>query len=66
MKGGLLTETSAMTSLLTDLGTVGTSVLDTVSDVAGVIVAQPLLLLTVGFLFIGGVIGIFGRLLSRS
>ena len=63
----LLTETpSAMTSLLSDLGTVGTSVLDTVSDVAGVIVAQPLLLLTVGFLFIGGVIGIFGRLLSRS
>lgn len=61
-----MTETSAMTSLLTDLGTVGTSVLDTVSDVAGVIVAQPLLLLTVGFLFIGGVIGIFGRLLSRS
>ena len=49
MKGGLLTETpSAMTSLLSDLGTVGTSVLDTVSDVAGVIVAQPLLLLTVG------------------
>ena len=67
MKGGLLTETpSAMTSLLSDLGTVGTSVLDTVPDVAGVIVAQPLLLLTVGFLFIGGVIGIFGRLLSRS
>ena len=67
MKGGLLTETpTAMTSLLSDLGTVGTSVLDTVSDVAGVIVAQPLLLLTVGFLFIGGVIGIFGRLLSRS
>ena len=61
-----MTETSAMTSLLTDLGTVGTSVLDTVSDVAGVFVAQPLLLLTVGFLFIGGVIGIFGRLLSRS
>ncbi|MFQ8760651.1 MAG: hypothetical protein ACLSAF_15665 [Intestinimonas sp.] len=26
---------------------------------AGVIVARPLLLLTVGFLFIGGVIGIF-------
>ena len=58
--------TSTMTSLLTDLGTVGTSVLDTVSDVAGVIGAQPLLLLTVGFLFIGGVIGIFGRLLSRN
>lgn len=67
MKGGLLTETpSAMSALLTQLGTVATAVLDTVADVAGVIVAQPLLLLTVGFLFIGGVIGIFGRLLSRS
>ena len=67
LKGGLLTETpSAMSALLTQLGTVATAVLDTVADVAGVIVAQPLLLLTVGFLFIGGVIGIFGRLLSRS
>lgn len=58
--------TSAMSALLTQLGTVATEVLETVADVAGVIVAQPLLLLTVGFLFIGGVIGIFGRLLSRS
>ena len=67
MKGGLLTESpSAMSALLTQLGTVATAVLDTVADVAGVIVAHPLLLLTVGFLFIGGVIGIFGRLLSRS
>ena len=67
MKGGLLTEApSTMSALLTQLGTVATEVLDTVGDVAGVIVAQPLLLLTVGFLFIGGVIGIFGRLLSRS
>lgn len=55
-----------MSALLTQLGTVATEVLETVADVAGVIVAQPLLLLTVGFLFIGGVIGIFGRLLSRS
>ena len=67
MKGGLLTETpSAMSLLLTQLGVVANEVLDTVVDVAGVIVAQPLLLLTVGFLFVGGVIGIFGRLLSRS
>lgn len=57
---------STMSALLTQLGTVATAVLDTVADVSGVIVAQPLLLLTVGFLFIGGVIGIFGRLLSRS
>lgn len=55
-----------MSALLTQLGIVANEVLDTVVDVAGVIVAQPLLLLTVGFLFVGGVIGIFGRLLSRS
>lgn len=55
-----------MATLLADLGTVATNVLTFVADVCEVIVAQPLLLLTVGFLFIGGVIGIFGRLLSRN
>lgn len=59
-------EGSAMSSLLTDLGTVGTQVLTTVGDVSDAIVGDPLLLLTVGFLFIGGVIGIFGRMLSRG
>ena len=55
-----------MSTLLTDLGTVGTDVLEFVSNVCTTIVGQPLLLLTVGFLFIGGVVGIFGRLLSRG
>ena len=55
-----------MAELLTDLGTVATEVLAAVADVCTTIVDQPLLLLTVGFLFIGGVIGIFGRLLSRG
>ena len=55
-----------MATLLADLGTVATKVLDFVADVCSTIVGEPLLLLTVGFLFIGGVIGIFGRLLSRS
>lgn len=55
-----------MATLLTDLGTVATSVIDYVGNVCEVIVGQPLLLLTVGFLFIGGVVGIFGRLLSRN
>lgn len=55
-----------MATLLADLGLVGTKVLTVVGDVCDVIVDQPLLLLTVGFLFIGGVIGIFGRLLSRG
>ena len=55
-----------MATLLTDLGTVGTSVLEYVADICAVIVAQPLLLLTVGFLFIGGCVGVFGRFLSRG
>lgn len=55
-----------MADLLTKLGSVATETLSTVADVCTTIVGQPLLLLTVGFLFIGGVIGIFGRLLSRG
>ena len=55
-----------MSALLTDLGTVATSVITYVGTVCTTITSQPLLLLTVGFLFIGGVIGIFGRLLSRG
>ena len=55
-----------MSTLLTDLGTVATEVLDMIATVCSTIVGQPLLLLTVGFLFIGGVVGIFGRLLSRG
>lgn len=55
-----------MSALLTTLGEVATSVLSYIATVCTTIVGQPLLLLTVGFLFIGGVIGIFGRLLSRS
>ena len=55
-----------MGTLLTTIGEVATSALTYVGNVCTTIVAQPLLLLTVGFLFIGGVIGIFGRLLSRG
>lgn len=55
-----------MSALLTSLGEVATSVLTYVGNVCSTITGQPLLLLTVGFLFIGGVIGIVGRLLSRG
>lgn len=55
-----------MSTLLSSLGEVATSVIETVADVCTTITGQPLLLLTVGFLFIGGVVGIFGRLLSRG
>ena len=55
-----------MESLLTQLGSVAAAVITQVVAICGVIVAQPLLLLTVGFLFLGGAIGIFGRLISRG
>lgn len=57
---------TGMSSLLTDLGTVVTQVMVWVGNVAETIVDTPLLLLTTGFLVLGGAIGIFGRLLSRS
>lgn len=60
------TEVSAMSSLLTDLGTVATQIFSQISTIATTIVGQPLLLFTVGFLFVGGCVGIFGRLLSRN
>lgn len=57
---------SAMAALLGDLGTVGSNVITYVGKICETIVSHPLLLLTVGFLFVGGCIGIFGRLLSRG
>jgi len=55
-----------MVGLLDELGTVVISALDTVGSVCSTIVGEPLLLMTTGFLFLGGVIGIVGRLLSRN
>lgn len=55
-----------MAALLTDLGTVVTQVMSWVGDVASTIVSTPLLLITTGFLVLGGAIGIFGRLLSKN
>lgn len=55
-----------MSTLLTDLGTVAGECLEFIGKICTTIVSQPLLLLTVGFLFIGGCVGVFGRLLSRG
>lgn len=59
-------EGNTMSSLITELSTVVTAVFGWVSTVATTIVSTPLLLLTTGFLVLGGAIGIFGRLLSRN
>lgn len=58
--------TTPMSELITDLTTVGTAVLGQVPAVASTITESPLLLFTVGFLFIGGCVGIMGRLISRG
>lgn len=57
---------SPMSALLSDLATVVTQVMTWVGTVASTIVETPLLLLTTGFLVLGGAVGIFGRLLSRN
>lgn len=59
-------ETATMSSLLTDLGTVVTQVMTWVGTIATTIVSTPILLVTTGFLVLGGAIGIFGRLLSKN
>lgn len=57
---------SGMESLLGDLGSIVTQVFTWVGNVAETIVDTPILLLTTGFLVIGGAVGIFGRLLSKN
>lgn len=59
-------EVSAMQSLLASLATIVTQVFTWVGNVATTITGDPLLLLTTGFLVLGGAVGIFGRLLSRN
>lgn len=59
-------ETNAMADLLSTLATVVTQVMTWVSTIASTIVSTPLLLLTTGFLVLGGSIGIFSRLLSKN
>lgn len=56
----------AMAAFLSDIALIVTQILSWVSTVATTITSTPLLLFTVGFLAIGGAIGIFGRLLSRN
>lgn len=55
-----------MQSLLEELGDVVTEIFSWVGTVASTIVSTPILLLTTGFLVLGGAIGIFGRLLSKN
>lgn len=59
-------EPSGMEILISSLAQVATGIWGQITLIAGKIVDTPLLLFTVGFLFVGGCVGIFGRLLSRN
>lgn len=55
-----------MTAFLGLVSQVVTSILSWVTSVINLVTTTPFLLFTVGFLALGGAIGIFGRLLSRN
>lgn len=55
-----------MSTLIADFATIATSIFDQVGTICETIVSNPLLLFTTGFLFLGGCVGIFGRLISRN
>lgn len=54
-----------MTQLLSSLGEVVTKALGWVTESVGTITSNPFILMTAGFLVLGGAVGILGRLLSR-
>lgn len=56
----------SMTTLLATISEIVTSILSNVVTVANTISSTPLLALSLGFFFIGGVVGIIGRMLSRN
>lgn len=59
-------EGTAMTAFLTSVGEIVTQILSWIPDVTAVIIADPFLLFTVGFLAVGGAVGLIGRMLSRN
>lgn len=60
-----MADPTPMESLWTSISTSADKVIDLVGDVASTIVGSPILLLTSGFLVVGGAVGIFGRMLSK-
>lgn len=62
----LQTTAVSMATLIASFGEVATAIWEQVTKVSQTIAGDPLLLFTTGFLFVGGCVGIFGRLLSRN
>lgn len=61
-----MADPTPMQSLWTSISTSAGEVIDLVGDVATTIVGSPILMLTTGFLVVGGAVGIFGRMLSKN
>lgn len=57
---------SSNSSLLSDLGFVGSAVLSNSASLGATIAGNPFLLFTCGFLFIGGCVSVFGRFIRRD
>lgn len=62
----IILSSTPMTGLIGQLSEVVTAVFGWVGTVAETVVTTPILLVTTGFLVLGGAIGIFGRLLSKN
>lgn len=62
----VVAEATSLASLLSDASSIATWIFGQVATVAETIVSTPILMITVGFLLVGGAIGIFGRLLSKN
>ena len=54
-----------MAELLASLALVVTQIFAWIPEISKTIISDPLLLITTGFLVLGGAIGMFGRLLSK-
>lgn len=55
-----------MSTFLTMIGEVIADILEYIPQISAAIIQSPILAVGLGFFFIGGVVGIFGRLISRG
>lgn len=62
----ILAEATTLTGLLADASEIATWIFGQITTVGQTIASTPILMITMGFLLLGGAIGIFGRLLSKN
>ena len=55
-----------METLLTTIGSFIAQIIAWVGDVAGLLITEPLFVLSLGFFVLGGTLGIVSRCLSKS